>query len=81
MKLLTRWQTWWVRGRSEHRFHNDMILEPGEFVFIEGPEGHAIRIGRMSCYTKVHLAASWEYRSSEFVSKEDGNGNKKDRIY
>ena len=32
MQLLTKWMSWFVYGRSEHKFHCDLLLAPGEFV-------------------------------------------------
>ena len=70
MKLLTKWQTWRVEGREENKFHNDMLLAPEEFIMIQGPNGLQQVIGSPILYTKVHLAASWEHRDTEFVETE-----------
>ena len=76
MKLLTRWQEWRDSRREEHKFHCDLILAPGEFVEIHtrrsATSTRAYRqvIGSRHRFTKVHLAASWEHRNTEFVEEE-----------
>lgn len=72
MKLLTRWQAWWVGGREEYKFHNDCILEPGDSIVILAPNGHRLEIqAPPGQHAKVHLAASWEYRDTEFVEEKE----------
>lgn len=76
MKLLTKWQNWWARGRNEQKFHCDLLLGPGEYVEIytkratDSVYSHSQVIGDMDMFTKVHLSASWEFRSTEFVEEE-----------
>lgn len=67
MKLLTEWLAWWEEGRKEHKFHCDLLLAPGEWVAIDDSSGHIQTIGSAEKFTKVHLAASWEHRSTEFI--------------
>lgn len=76
IKLLTKWQNWWVRGREEQKFHCDLLLAPGEFVVIytqqttTSTSAYSQTIGSKNEFTKVHLAASWEHRETEFVEGE-----------
>ena len=76
MKLLTRWLSWRVEGRDEQKFHCDLILAPGEFVEIYTKQtttstfAHSQTIGSAYEFTKVHLAASWEHRPTEFAEEE-----------
>ena len=76
MKLLTKWMSWFVYGRNEHKFHCDLLLAPGEFVEIytkrttTSTSAYSQVIGSKTMFTKVHLAASWEHRSTEFVEEE-----------
>ena len=70
MKLLTRWQTWFVPGRDEQKFHCDLILEPGDEMVIavvseKDKKEHRVYLGKQ--FAKVHLAASWEFRDTEFA--------------
>lgn len=67
MKLLTDWSEWFDRGRHEYKFHCDLLLEPGEKITIETSGGHKQVIASERSFVKVHLAASWEYRPTEFA--------------
>ena len=69
MKLLTRWQTWFVKGREEFKFHNDMILEPGETILLLAPGRKELLIHSPDKFAKVHISFSWEYRDTEFVDE------------
>lgn len=70
MKLLTKWQTWYVAGREEEKFHCDLILEPGDEIIIHATnyEGQCreLHIYPIDKFAKVHLSASWELRDTEF---------------
>ena len=71
MKLLTKWMQWQVAGREEQKFHCDLLLAPGEYVEIHQiTTGHSQLIGSRAMFTKAHLAASWEHRSTEFVEEK-----------
>ena len=70
MKLLTNWSEWFDKGRQEYKFHCDLLLGPGEKITIETSDGHKQVIASSGGFTKVHLAASWEHRPTEFVGKE-----------
>jgi len=70
VRLLTRWQQWWVAGREEFKFHCDLLLAPGEWVQIYDSAGRCQGIGNETMFTKVHLTASWEHRPTEFVEGE-----------
>ena len=68
MKLLTKWLHWFVKGRNEHKFHVDLLLRPCENVYITCGD-HTMVIGSPDQWAKVHLAASWEFRPTEFVEE------------
>lgn len=76
MKLLTKWLTWRATSREEQKFHCDLLLAPGEFVEIytqrttTNTSAYSQVIGSRTMFTKVHLAASWECRDTEFVEEE-----------
>ena len=72
MKLLTEWKEWFVSGRDEQKFHCDLILAPDEAITIvaygtDGGTENIQVIGSTRRFAKVHLAASWEFRGTEFV--------------
>ena len=72
MKLLTDWMTWWDNSRKENKFHCDLILEPGDLIFIRSVDVKGDGEAKLITpppgeYAKVHLSASWEFRSTEFV--------------
>ena len=67
MRLLTKWQHWWVSGRMEHRFHCDLLLGPKDRIEIVSSDGHRQVIESRDGFVKVHLSASWEHRPTEFV--------------
>lgn len=67
MELLTRWHEWFEEGRREHKFHCDLLLGPNERIVIETSDGHKQVIASGGSFMKVHLAASWEYRPTEFA--------------
>lgn len=78
MKLLTPWQTWWSEGRNEYRFHCDILLDPGEVITITS-NNHVLNIGHPNAldFAKVHLAASWEFRETEFVEDNASQSNQR----
>jgi len=70
MKLLTGWDLWWQPGREEYKFHNDLILEPGEKIVLTAPDGHIVEIvAPPGTYVKVHMDMCWEERDTLFAEK------------
>lgn len=68
--LLTKWQTWYAKGRDENKFHCDLLLAPGAFVVViaEGESGPPLiqQIQHIGKWAKVHIDLSWELRDEPF---------------